>query len=90
MEVFLSADVDSLEARGFLHLCGGVSNPVLTRRASREFSPLVWRCFLTDKKKRRSHIVFSTCVEVFLRKAERQIFEKCFLHVCGGVSISVL
>ena len=86
VEVFLSRLSGLRRRQGFLHVRGGVSR--LNWRVVRvfEFSPRAWRCFSSWGVGGFWRGVFSTCVEVFLRKMSGQSVGMSFLHVRGGVS----
>ena len=73
----------------FLHVCGGVSEIRSFADLFCPFSPRMWRCFWDEVQGDSWLIVFSTYVEVFLRRA-LMVYARCrFLHVCGGVSEGV-
>ena len=90
MEVFL------IKSRGiycnlcFLHASGGVSNFRVLLLFLRMFSPRQWRCFSIAIFKNLKLNVFSTPVEVFLKKTGKNDYAKCFLHASGGVSVLVI
>ncbi len=49
-------------------------------------SPRPWRCFLPDRAGGHAAAVFSTPVEVFLRRWRLRNSDYCLLHARGGVS----
>ena len=90
VEVFLCPVVTKCLRCHFLHVCGGVSDAFALWCASKKFSPRMWRCFsiwVTDREEKR---IFSTYVEVFLRRVSTSWLFRYFLHVCGGVSKEAL
>ena len=88
VEVFLQMFSRFMVRLGFLHVRGGVSVAPITMRFSQMFSPRAWRCFGSQNPPISVVLVFSTCVEVFLEIAFRELSNNSFLHVRGGVSPS--
>ena len=86
VEVFLNVLHVLIKIPHFLHVCGGVSRMIRDRTNKNIFSPRMWRCFLRLKTERRTLIIFSTYVEVFLTYVMWNPIRVDFLHVCGGVS----
>ena len=52
VEVFLLATSATYQGVDFLHVCGGVSLDALNEIGSVLFSPRMWRCFLSQTKRR--------------------------------------
>ena len=86
MEVFLFFKETGFYPVCFLHVCGGVSYNFYDKMLKTGFSPRMWRCFWTNHSFTLVEGVFSTYVEVFLKKSIFCSKEAGFLHVCGGVS----
>ena len=86
MEVFLKHQSRIHLILDFLHVCGGVSDYASFTCKLTEFSPRMWRCFSCAYVARYCTKIFSTYVEVFLRKFSCKARLRNFLHVCGGVS----
>ena len=68
----------------FLHVCGG--DPILAKPdlIIVEFSPRMWRWSWKSSVDCNSTAVFSTYVEVILKRCYQPINLMGFLHVCGG------
>ena len=86
VEVFPFLVLLSTDHIDFLHVCGGVSTLVDNLHGEHEFSPRMWRCFSALVLEERERKIFSTYVEVFLRRTALICESTDFLHVCGGVS----
>ena len=89
VEVFSIQQAGFCNTLGFLHVCGGVSENENKPKPTLGFSPRMWRCFRTDFTLVEESEVFSTYVEVFPLQAIKPFSPRRFLHVCGGVSVSV-
>ncbi len=86
VEVFPSRLHNHRSAYYFLHVCGGVSITTLRITPQNRFSPRMWRCFCLRLVAEGAGLIFSTYVEVFLRRTALICESTDFLHVCGGVS----
>ena len=86
VEVFLDCRRKEVQCLNFLHVCGGVSTPVLLSSLLPIFSPRMWRCFHECSSVGSHRRIFSTYVEVFLLVRIELCRRSDFLHVCGGVS----
>ena len=86
VEVFPDLVLQHRARLHFLHVCGGVSRLKNLENVLRRFSPRMWRCFHVKAECRRRQKIFSTYVEVFLRRTALICESTDFLHVCGGVS----
>ena len=89
MEVFLPIYGYGLDSERFLHTRGGVSSSVPVVDNLCMFSPHTWRCFCIESRCIFKKLVFSTHVEVFLKRAAGVMYGVRFLHTRGGVSASV-
>ena len=90
VEVFLGISMDKAVLSNFLHVCGGVSQIPQNLNTPLLFSPRMWRCFLLPEGPAWECEIFSTYVEVFLCASSNRRYERNFLHVCGGVSESMM
>ena len=90
MEVFPSCLAQLNDFVDFLHVCGGVSWYIYGQGCLIEFSPRMWRCFSNPSEFEYSAFIFSTYVEVFPTTGRARVGMRDFLHVCGGVSESMM
>ena len=67
----------------FLHVCGDVSRLVRKVVDSLPFSPRMWRCFSCEAGRGSGQGVFSTYVEMFLQKPQKDEKGHSFLYMCG-------
>ena len=86
VEVFLRISLDVAPQLRLLHVRGGVSPGRSRNFVRRVSSPRPWRCFRAQCTKLTAGLVFSTSVEVFLKKRDRPQRPAGLLHVRGGVS----
>ena len=68
VEVFPLPSTKSSIRHNFLHVCGGVSFVSKLLASNAEFSPRMWRCFSPRRTVAVGNLIFSTYVEVFLRR----------------------
>ena len=78
--------LQSLNEKGFLHVCGDVSVDDKGYYTGYKFSPRMWRCFYLFCSAASDDSVFSTYVEMFLLPLISIMNRWGFLHVCGDVS----
>ena len=86
MEVFPSNIIVILSEVNLLHARGGVSAYMTPSDFLKKSSPRTWRCFLNMEEVIISVFIFSTHVEVFLKKDTKRDTKSNLLHARGGVS----
>ena len=87
MEVFLIGGCLIKTGFRLLHARGGVSTGVTTDDTGRRSSPRSWRCFFKGQSGLKADVVFSTLVEVFLKRLNVPSSIPSLLHARGGVSL---
>ena len=69
---------------GILHVCGGDPAGAIPTKNGGLYSPRMWRWSYRGRYLLVHKYVFSTYVEVILKKLHRRFRADCILHVCGG------
>ncbi len=86
VEVFLTGEKAESHYNGLLHARGGVSFRPAGSAGQLRSSPRPWRCFSQVKFSYEKVVVFSTPVEVFLKRRDLSANTYSLLHARGGVS----
>ena len=84
VEVILKVLPSLMTSFSILHVCGGDPNHVCCVYCLKLYSPRVWRWSWRVHYVWSVETVFSTCVEVILRKKLQELQSTSILHVCGG------